>query len=190
MALDLNDPKAIDYSSSQDLFPYEINGVQVYGRFRLALLSYTESGPAGSESNKGDKEFDMATCRVVESSHPDIRVGSIYGFFFQTGGNGVTVENRAYKAAALREFHKAVLNIDPRDRAFDGNAARKTMLEEDLSDESNLVDFTRKQGKPAVDKKTKQPVYRTNKETGELLLDAEGNKIRLIYTDDVWSAAT
>lgn len=184
MALDLNDPKAIDYSSKQNLFPFE-----AFGRYTLALCSYTESGPAGSEQNKGDKEFDMPMLRVVESNNPEIRVGELYGFFFQTGGNGMTVENRAYKAADLRNFHKAVLGIDPRDRTFDANAARKTILESNL-DETDHVVFTRKQGKAAVDKKTKEPVYKTDKETGETLLDAAGNPIRFYYSDDTWSPAT
>lgn len=160
MALDLNDPKAIDYSSKTPLFPFT-----AYGSFTLALLSYIESGPAGSETNKGDKEFDLALARVEESSDPSIRPGDVYGFFFQTGGDGMTVKSRPYKAAALRDFHKGVLGIDPRDRSFDANAARTAMLAEDLSAGENKVRLKTSKGNEIEGK------------PGES------------YRNDVWSAA-
>lgn len=141
MALDLNDPKAVDYSSKIPLFPFE-----AYGDFDFDVISYIESGEAGSDKNKGDKEFDLATVRVVASSSDSIKVGDLYGFFFQTGGNGMSVKSRPYRAAELRNFHKAVLKVPSTDRGFDGNAARKALLVEDLSAGGNTVHLHTQKG--------------------------------------------
>lgn len=149
MALDLNDPKCIDYSSKIPLFPFD-----AYGDFEFALVSYIESGEAGSEKNKGEKEFDLATVRVVNSTAEGIKEGDLYGFFFQTGGNGMSVKSRPYRAAELRNFHKAVLKVDPTDRTFDGNAARKTLLVSELDGTDNVRLKTQKgseiEGKPGT----------------------------------------
>jgi hypothetical protein len=126
--LDLNDTKAIDYSSKIEFFPFE-----AYGNYLMSVISYTESGPAGSETNKGDKEYDLATVRVLESDNPSVPVDSTWAFFFQTGGNGLSVKARPHRAAELRSFHRAVLGKAPADKAFDGNKARSALLAEDLS---------------------------------------------------------
>lgn len=149
MALDLNDEKAINYSDKIEFFPFD-----TYGDFEFDVISYTESGPAGSDQNKSDKEFDLATVRVVRSTNETVKAGDLFSFFFQTGGNGISIKSRPYRAAELRSFHKAVMKVAPTDKTFDANKARKTLLENDLSEGGNPVrlktskgnSFTREDG--------------------------------------------
>jgi hypothetical protein len=156
MALDLNDPKAIDYSSEISYYPRN-----AFGEALLTILSYEESGPAGSEENKSDKEYDVATVRVEDftpTQLPDSvfrstpKKGDLFVLWFQTGGDGVTLKNRAYKAAALRNFVSAACGVS--DRAFDATKGRKDMLAEDFSDEKTQVRITTKKDSAVVDKDT------------------------------------
>lgn len=130
MALNLNDEKAIDYSSDVPYFPFD-----TYGSFDFAILEYRESGEAGSEENKSDKEFDVATVEVLASDNSAIKAGEKLVFWFQTGGDGVTQKNRAFKAAELRQFVSAALGVDPTGAAYkkyDAVAGRKELLARDF----------------------------------------------------------
>jgi hypothetical protein len=140
MALDLNSDAAIDYSNDTELFPFEtaVGDTRPYGSFDFTILSYTESGPAGTESNKSDKEYDLATLRVDASDNVGVKVGETYGFFFQTGGDGMTVKSRPYKATALRAFIAAAVGQNVKDRSFDATAARKTMLTQAFSADDTI----------------------------------------------------
>jgi hypothetical protein len=158
--LDLNDQTAIDYSSKIEFFPFD-----AYGTYLFDLIAYDESGPAGSEGNPGDKEYDKATVKVLESDNPAVKAGETWAFFFQTGGNGLSVKARPYRAAELRAFHKAVLGIPVTDKTFDGNKARATLLAEDLTAGGNKVRCRCAKG-------------------GEMQ-----NKPGEFYRDDTWSAA-
>lgn len=130
MALNLDDPKAIDYSSDVPYFPFD-----TYGEFDFLVVEYRESGPAGTEENKSDKEFDIITVEVLQSNHAAIRSGEKLIFWFQTGGDGVNQKNRAYKAGELRQPVAAALGVEPTSKAYKTYAAgagRKTLLERDF----------------------------------------------------------
>lgn len=130
MALNLNDPGAIDYSSEVPYFPYD-----TYGDFDFMILDYKESGAAGSEENKSDKEFDVSTVEVLASSNPAVKVGDKLVFWFQTGGDGVNQKNRKFKAAELRQFVSAATGVHPTStkyKKYDAAAARKTLCERDF----------------------------------------------------------
>jgi len=153
MPLDLDDPKAVDYSGSTNLLPFD-----AYGDFDLALLSFTESGPPGTEDNPGDKEYDLALCRVLKSTNPAISADEETGLFFQTGGDGMTVKNRPFKAANERAFMAACFDKNPKDPAFKGKDARKELLAADLQEGNAVhVRLYRRKGNPMLDDK-KQPV--------------------------------
>jgi hypothetical protein len=130
MALNLNDEKAIDYSSDVPYFPFD-----TYGQFDFAIIAAEESGDAGSEKNKSDKEFDVYTVEILASNHSAIRVGEKVIFWFQTGGDGVTQKNRAYKAGELRQFVSAAMGVHPTSAAYkkyDALAGRKELLARDF----------------------------------------------------------
>lgn len=130
MALNLNDEKAIDYSSDVPYFPFD-----TYGDFDLAILAAEESGEAGGETNKSDKEFDVYTCEVLASSNPALAPGEKLIFWFQTGGDGVTQRNRAYKAAELRQFVAAAMGVHPTSaeyKKYDALEGRKKLLARDF----------------------------------------------------------
>jgi hypothetical protein len=148
MPLDLDDQKAIDYSGSTNLLPFD-----AYGDFDLAILAFTESGPPGTEDNPGDKEYDLATAKVLKSTYESVAQGEETGLFFQTGGNGMTVKNRPFKAAAERGFLAACFGEAAKDPAFKGKEARTKLLAADLEDGSAVhVRLYRRKGNPMVDK--------------------------------------
>ncbi len=131
MALNLNDEKAIDYSSDVPYFPFD-----TYGDFDFAILAAEESGEAGSEKNKSDKEFDVYTVEVLASNNANLKAGEKVVFWFQTGGDGVNQKNRAYKAAELRQFVSAAMGVHPTAaeyKKYDALAGRKTLLERDFT---------------------------------------------------------
>jgi hypothetical protein len=153
MPLDLDDQKAIDYSGSTNLLPFD-----AYGDFDLAILAFTESGPPGTEDNPGDKEYDLATATVLKSTCEKITQGEEMGLFFQTGGNGMTVKNRPFKAAAERGFLAACFGENAKDPAFKGKDARAKALASDYEDGNAVhVRLYRRKGNPMLDDK-KQPV--------------------------------
>jgi hypothetical protein len=128
--LNLNDEKAIDYSSDVPFFPFD-----TFGDFEFIVVAYEDSGEPGTESNKSDKAFDTATVEVLKSSNETVKAGDKLIFWFQTGGDGVNQKNRAYKAAELRQFVSAALGVSPTSqeyKKFDAQAARATLLSRDF----------------------------------------------------------
>lgn len=157
MALDLNDSKAVDYSSELEYFPRN-----AFGEATLTILSFEETGEAGSETNRSDKEAAIATARLdsfTPHQLPDSvlvsvpKIGETYKLWFQTGGNGITLQNRSYKAAELRGFVSACCGVN--DRGFDAMKGKKDMLAEDFSAEDTRVALTRKRGAQVFEKGTK-----------------------------------
>lgn len=145
MALNLNDPKAIDYSSEVPYFPFD-----TFGTFDMMVLEYHESGEAGSEQNKSDKEFDVATVEILASSNEALKKGDKVVFWFQTGGDGVSQKNRAYKSAELRQFVAAASGVDPTGkeyRAFDAGKARKDLLAQNFEAKEAGVRLSATKGK-------------------------------------------
>lgn len=129
MALDLNDEKAIDYSSNIPFLPYEALGEYVFD-----ILSYEEF-----EGHNGDG--DLVTLKVVETDVDSIRTGEKYVFLFRTDIKG---DGKAFAAARLRSFVRAACGIpDSEARGFDANAGRKAILAEDFSKGGNLVRLRR-----------------------------------------------
>lgn len=129
MALDLDDEKAIDYSSNDPFFPYE-----ALGDFLFDICSYTEF-----EGHNGDG--DIAILKVVESSREDVRPGERYAFMFRTDVKG---DGKAFAAARLRSFIMAAVGVEAKDsRAFKANTARADVLAEDYSKGGNLIRLKR-----------------------------------------------
>lgn len=150
MGLNLNDEKSFDYGGGgDDLFPFD-----VYGRFILAVESYTESGPPGTETNKSDKEYDLAMVQVLESNNAAMPVDAKTGFWFQTGGNGMTVKSRPFKIAALREFVAALCELkNPKDRSIDWVAKRGEALTANYEGGGVKVGVITSKGNPRSEKK-------------------------------------
>lgn len=151
MALNLDDQKAIDYSGEISYYPRDAFGDAV-----VTLLGYSESGTANTEENKSDKEYDVATVRVESfkpatvdaKGHPlspelvrsEPEIGQSYILWFQTGGNGITMENRAYKAAELGQFVVAACGLEgPEATGKVRNAKRLEMLKADYSDGTDTI---------------------------------------------------
>lgn len=169
MALDLNDQKAIDYSSDVPYFPFN-----TYGHFDFAVLSFEESGPAGSEQNKSDKEFDIATVEVLASDNPTLKAGDVVIFWFQTGGDGINLKNRANKAAELRVFVAAACGVDPKSAAYkkyDAKAGRTELLARDF--EANECGV-RLHATPGNETKPSKAARATNPETPALYFTEKG----------------
>lgn len=146
--LNLNDEKSFDYGGGDDLFPFD-----VYGRFIFRVESYVESGPPGTETNKSDKEYDMASLEVLESNNAAMPVGSKTGFWFQTGGNGMTVKSRPFKIAELRAFVAALCELsNPKDRSIDWVAKRGEALTADYAGNVVKIGCTTTKGNPRSDK--------------------------------------
>lgn len=141
MPLDLDDPEAVDYSGKTPLLPFD-----AYGDHDFVLLSFTESGPPGTEDNPSDKEYDLATVQVLKSTSPKVTQGETIGLFFQTGGDGVTIKNRKYKAANERAFMAACFDANTKDPEFKGKVARAQLLAADLSDGSVKIRQYRRKG--------------------------------------------
>ena len=156
-----------DYSNGTNLFPY--NGeenpehAEPYGSFELTLLGYYESGPAGTEKNKGDKEYDLVTARIDVSSHPAFAPGEVWGFWFQTGGNGMSVKQRPYKVRDLRHFIAAAHGVLPTAIAIKDYPAKRKELIDNEFDGSDKIKLRTKRG--------------NKREDGTF------------YRDDVWSPA-
>lgn len=130
MALDLNDEQAIDYSSNLPFLPFEALGSYVFD-----ILSYQEH-----EGYNGNG--DLLTVQVVETSNDSIRKGQKYVFYFKTD---VTGKAKAFAAARIRSFIRAAVGVPEEEaRTFDANAARKALLEEDLSKGGNPVRMNRR----------------------------------------------
>lgn len=171
MALDLNDQKAIDYSSDVPYFPFN-----TYGHFDFAVIAYEESGPAGSEQNKGDKEFDVATVEVLASDNATLKQGDVIVFWFQTGGDGVNLKNRANKAAELRAFVAAANGVDPKSAAYkkyDARGGRQTLIDRDFEKEETGI---RLHATPGTETKASKAARAENPTTPALF-----------YTDKGWS---
>lgn len=144
MALDLNDEKAIDYSSNIPFLPYEALGDYVFD-----ILGFEEF-----EGHNGDG--DLVTLKVVESSCASVRAGDKVVFLFRTDVKG---DGKAFAAARLRSFVRAACGVpDSEARGFDANKGRKDCLAEEYSKGGNLVRLTRgeekakpfdKDGKPS-----------------------------------------
>lgn len=151
MALDLNDEKAIDYSSNIPFLPYEALGDYVFD-----ILSYEEF-----EGHNGDG--DMATLKVVESSVASVQPGDKYVFLFRTDIKG---DGKAFAAARLRSFVRAACGVpEEAARAFDANEGRKTCLAEDFSKGGNLIRLRRgerpgKKGTVHADKKFSEDTWK------------------------------
>ena len=130
MALDLNDEKAIDYSSNLPFLPFEAVGHYVFD-----ILSY--------EDHEGyNGTGDLVTVEVVESDRADIRKGQKYVFYFKTD---VTGKAKAFAAARLRSFIRSAVGVPESEaRTFDANSARKALLEEDLSKGGNKIRLIRR----------------------------------------------
>lgn len=159
MALDLNDEKAIDYSSNIPFLPYEALGDYVFD-----ILSYEEF-----EGHNGDG--DLVTLEVVETDVESIRVGKKYVFLFRTDTKG---DGKAFAAARLRSFVRAACGVpDDEARGFDANAGRKTILAEDYSKGGNLIRLTRSEKKAKATDKDGKP----SKHAGK------------VFTDDTWKPA-
>lgn len=127
--LDLNDDKAIDYSSNLPFLPYEATGNYVFD-----IVSYEEKPEAYNGA------IDIVTVEVKEASNTAIRVGQKFVFVFKTA---VTGKAKAFAAARLRGFIAAAVGA-VNDKAFDANAARKALLVENLSSGGNLVRMSRR----------------------------------------------
>jgi len=155
--LDLDDEKAIDYSSNDPFLPFEALGDYVFD-----IVSYTEF-----EGHNGDG--DMAILKVVSSSNPTVKAGERYAFLFPTDTKG---DGKAFAAARLRSFIMAAVGVEVKDaRAFQANKARKDMLEEDYSAGGNLIAL----------KRGERPAKATNKD-GTPSKHA-GKK----FSEDTWS---
>jgi len=132
MPLDLNDVQAIDYSSNLPFLPFEALGSYVF-----ALLSYDHLPDAYNG------ECDLLTVEVRESTNADVRPGSRFAFVFKTN---VVGKAKPFAAARLRSFVRAAVGVpESSARTFDANAARASLLEEDLSGGENLVRMTRRE---------------------------------------------
>lgn len=153
--------ESVDYSNGTDLFPFE---GEPYGSFDLTILDYTESGPAGSEKNKGEKEYDLVTVRIDTSTNPNFRPGDVYGFFFQTGGNGMSVKQRPHKIKELRSFIAAAHGVDVKSIPIAEFPAKRQELLENVYDGSDKIRLRTKKGNERDD--------------------------GTFYRDDVWSPAT
>lgn len=127
--LDLNDDKAIDYSSNLPFLPYEATGNYVFD-----IVGYEEKPEAYNGA------IDILTVEVKETSNPAIRVGQKFVFVFKTA---VTGKARAFAAARLRGFIAAAVGA-VNDKSFDANAARKSLLTENLAEGGNLVRMSRR----------------------------------------------
>lgn len=152
VALNLNDEKAIDYSSDVPYFPFD-----TYGNFDFVVLAHEESGEAGTEKNKSDKEYDVATVEVLASDNPSVKVGEKLIFWFQTGGDGVTQKNRAYKAAELRQFVSAANGVNPTSaeyKKYDAVAGRKELLARDFGEIETGIRLKATKGKERAEKGT------------------------------------
>ncbi len=131
MALNLNDREAVNYGNDSNLYPLKDS----FGALDCVLLAYTESGPVGSETNDGDKEYDLATCEVLSSTNPEFKKGDVTAFWFQTGGDGVNKKNRLRKISALQQFVAAAEGVSATSKeykGFDFDAARKKLLARDF----------------------------------------------------------
>ena len=134
MPLDLDDEKAIDYSSNIPFLPFE-----ALGDYVLDILSYEEH-----EGHNGDG--DLVTVQVVETDNATIRAGEKYVFYFRTDIKG---DGKAFAAARLRSFVRAAVGVaESEARTFEANPARKALLAEDLSKGGNLIRLSRR-SKPA-----------------------------------------
>lgn len=144
--LNLSD-ETVNYSDETALFPFT-----AYGVFDIALLDYRESGACGSETNKGDKEYDMAVGQIVASTNPEIKVGETFGFFFQTGGNGMSVKSRPFKIKAIRAFLAAAHGVNVKDVPLkDWPAKRQECLDADYSDGADKVRLRTSEGNARED---------------------------------------
>ena len=135
VAFDLDDEKAVDYSTQDPYLPYE-----AIGDYLFNIESYVEF-----DGHNGEK--DIAILSVVESNNPDIKPGERYAFTWATDVKG---DGRALAAARLRGFIMAANGVEAKDaRACKAGVARKAILEEDYSKGGNLVRLKRgeKQGK-------------------------------------------
>jgi hypothetical protein len=152
--------ESVDYSSSTELFPFT---GEPYGSFELTILAYTESGPAGTEKNKGEKEYDLVTVRVDESTNPAFKPGDVYGFFFQTGGNGMSVKQRPYKIKELRAFIAAAHGVLVKDIPISEYPTKRQELLDNVFEGTDKIRLRTKKG--------------TERDDGTF------------YRDDVWSPA-
>lgn len=159
MALDLNDEKAIDYSSNVPFLPYE-----ALGDYLFSILAYEEF-----EGHNGDG--DMVTLEVAESTAPSVRVGDKVVFLFRTDIKG---DGKAFAAARLRSFIRAAVGVpDSEARAFDANAGRKSVLAEDFSKGDSQVRLTRSEKRAKATDKDGKP----SKHAGK------------VFTEDAWKPA-
>lgn len=147
MGLNLAD-ESVDYSDSTELFPFE---GEPYGTFDMTLLSFIESGECGSETNKGDKEYDLATCRIDASTNPAFKPGDVYGFFFQTGGDGMTVKSRPYKIKAERSFIAAAFGKSVKDIPIKDYPKKRQELLANVYDGTDKIRLRTKKGNERED---------------------------------------
>lgn len=152
MPLNLSD-ETVSYSDNVELFPHEKEGnpLRPYGAFELTLLSYYQSGPAGTEKNKGDKEYDLVTARVDTSTNDYFKPGDVYGFFFQTGGNGVTIKSRPHKIRDLRSFIAAAHGKVEKDVPLSEWPELRQKLIDNVYDGTDKIRLKTKEGKARED---------------------------------------
>lgn len=130
MALDLNDEKAIDYSSELPFLPYE-----AVGNYVLDIVAYEHNAEAYNGA------IDILTVVIKESGNASVKVGDKYVFVFNQHATG---KKKAFAAAHVRQFIAAAMGKE-NTASYDANADRKTLLETDLSGGDNLVRFVRRE---------------------------------------------
>lgn len=148
MPLNLAD-ESVDYSNNAELFPVEKAedpSIQPYGSFECTLLDYFESGPPGTEKNKGAKEYDLVTLRIDTSTCPMIKPGEVYGFFFQTGGDGMSVKQRPYKIKESRAFIAAAHGVELKSIAIKDFPAKRQELIDNVYEGTDKIRLTTKKG--------------------------------------------
>jgi hypothetical protein len=160
MALNLDDEKAVDYSSNTPLLPFDS-----FGNYDLAVIGYIEL-VSEDELELRRREFaiqigarpeevsdeqlpkvayngscDIATVKVLASDNAEIRVGDTYALYFDTHAVG---DSKAYAAARLRGFVAAACGVQNPKGDFKANAARRALLDTDLSGGDAHVHLWRK----------------------------------------------
>lgn len=162
MALNLNDPSAIDYGADTPLLPFE-----EFGDFDLALIDFKEF-VSESELDLRRRELklelkreptrdelpavghngscDIATVKVLNSTNANFPEGSVFGLWFDGDATG---DSRTRVIARNRAFMSATVGASPKDPKFDANAARAALLGTDLSSGEAHVHLSRRpqQGK-------------------------------------------
>jgi hypothetical protein len=146
--LNLDDEKAIDYSSETPLLPFDC-----IGEYDLAILAYVELVDedekerrikAGADPDSVRAAFngacDIATVQVLTSTNDSVRKGSVFGLYFDTHAKG---KAKAFAAARLRQFIASAVGEAPKSN-FRANDARAALLSTDLTGGEARVHLSRR----------------------------------------------